>query len=170
MAGVMRQAGTTQLLDLQLDGEPARPVLIRQTTFDAKRNTVTHIEFFQANLLEKLITHVPLRFMGESPAAKEGGIFLQMLDHVDIESLPQDVPAGGIEVDSSLITEVNGHITAADLVMPPSVTLVTALDEIVAKVNPKLAEEVAEVEVAEAEAPVAEDSGTRAETENTPGT
>jgi large subunit ribosomal protein L25 len=140
MAGVMRHAGTTQLLDLILNGEPARPVLIRQTTFDAKRNAVTHIEFFQANLREKLVTHVPLHVVGESPAVQEGGIFLQLLDHVDIESLPQDVPEGGIAVDASLITEINGHITAGDLVMPPTVSLVTPLDEIVAKVNPPIVE------------------------------
>jgi large subunit ribosomal protein L25 len=157
MSGVMRQAGTTQLLDLVLDGEPARPVLVRQTTFDAKRNTVTHIEFFQANLLEKLVTHVPLQFVGESPAVKEGGIFLHMMDHVDIESLPQDVPQGGIAVDAGFITEINGHITAGELAMPPNVTLVTPAEEIVARVNPKLAEEVEEPEAETAVAPAAVD-------------
>src|SRR5579859_6886892 len=80
MRDALRQAGTTQLIDLTIDEQPARPVLIRQTGIDARRNALIHIEFFQANLREKLTTHVPLAFVGESPAAKEGGIELHMLD------------------------------------------------------------------------------------------
>ncbi|MBV9280063.1 MAG: 50S ribosomal protein L25, partial [Chloroflexi bacterium] len=115
---VLRQAGATQLVDLVIDDESPRPVLIRQTTVDAKRNALLHIEFFQANLREKITTHVPVHFVGESPAVKDGGIFLPVLDHLDIESLPQDVPAGGIEADLSRITEINGLIHVSDLAVP----------------------------------------------------
>jgi large subunit ribosomal protein L25 len=141
---VLRHAGRTQLIDLVIDTQPARPVLIRQTAIDPRRNSVLHVEFFQANLLERLSTHVPLHLVGESPAAREGGIVLQVLDHVDIESLPQDVPAEGVLVDISALAEINAVIHAADLPLPPSVTLLTPGDEVVAKVNPPVSE--AEVE------------------------
>jgi large subunit ribosomal protein L25 len=138
----MRQAGMTQLIDLTIEGETAaRPVLIRQTGVDAKRNTLLHVEFFQANLREKITTHVPLHFVGESPADKEGGILLHVLDHVDIESLPQDVPEGGIEVDVSQLVEMNSQIVVGDLTAPPGITILTAADETVAKVNPPVSEE-----------------------------
>jgi large subunit ribosomal protein L25 len=149
---VMRQAGSTQLIDLVIESQPARPVLIRQTTVDAKRNAVIHIEFFQANLREKMTTHVPLHFVGESPAVKDGGIFLTVLNHIDIESLPQDVPEA-IEVDVSVIVEMNGVIHAGELSLPAGLELVMSADEVVAKVNPPVAEEVEEA-AAEAEAPV----------------
>src|SRR5947209_4574338 len=135
----MRQAGLTQLLDLVIEGEPARPVLIRQTGFDAKRNALLHVEFFQANLREKLTTHVPLHFVGESAADKEGGILLHVMDHIDIESLPQDVPEGGIEVDLSQLVEINSQILVSDLHAPPGITILTPGDETVAKVNPPVA-------------------------------
>lgn len=151
MRDVMRRAGVTQLIDLQIENQPARPVLIRHATVEPKRNVVIHVEFFQANLREKLTTHLPIHFVGESPAVKEGGIFLGLIDHIDIESLPQDVPAEGIEVDVSQIQEINGAIHVSDLPIPPSVTLLTAGDEIVAKVNPPVAEEVVEEIISEAE-------------------
>ena len=138
---VMRAAGTTQLIDLVIDDQPARPVLIRNTAIDAKRNTIIHVEFFQANLREKIATHVPLHFVGESQAVRDGGILLHVLDHVDVESLPQDVPAEGIEADLSRLTEVNAQINAGDLQMPPGLTLITPADETVVKVNPPVAEE-----------------------------
>lgn len=146
---VLRQAGRTQLIDLVIDDQPARPVLIRQTMVDAKRNAIIHVEFFQANLREKLVTHVPLHFVGDSQAVKDGGVALHVLDHVDIESLPQDVPAEGVEVDMSQITEINGAIHAGDLKLPDGITLVTAPDELVAKVNPPVSEEAVEEILAE---------------------
>lgn len=151
MREVMKRAGTTQLIDLMIDDQPARPVLIRQTTVDHKRNTVIHVEFFQANLRERITTHVPIHFVGESQAVKDGGIMLHVLDRVDIESLPQDVPDGGLEVDVSQIQEINGTITAGDIALPPTVTLVTPADEVVAKVNPPVAEEVVEEYIAATE-------------------
>jgi large subunit ribosomal protein L25 len=143
---VFRQAGPTQLIDLVIDEGPTRPVLIRQTAIDAKRNVLLHVEFFQANLREKITTHVPVHFVGESPAVADGGTFLPIMTTIDIESLPQDVPAGGIEVDISSITEINGGINAGDLPLPAEITLVTPADETVCKVNAperETAEEVA---------------------------
>ena len=141
---VLRRAGTTQLIDLVVGAQAPRPVLVRQTTIDPRRNSVIHVEFFQANLREKITTHVPLHVVGDSPAAREGGIQLQVLDHGDIESLPQDVPAEGVTVDVGGLTEFNAAIHAADLQVPPGVTLLTSPEDVVVKVNPPVSE--AEVE------------------------
>jgi large subunit ribosomal protein L25 len=140
LAAILRHAGRSQLIDLVIGDQSPRPVFIKQTAVDAKRHTILHVEFFQANLRERLTTRVPVHFVGESPAVKVGGIFLPVLDHVDIESLPDSVPAGGLEAGLGLITEMNGLIHASDLVMPPGVSLITPPDEILAKVNPPLSE------------------------------
>ncbi len=148
LRAVMRRAGSTQLLDLVIDDQTVRPVLIRQISINAKRNALLHVEFFQASLLEKLTTHVPLHFVGDSPAVRDGGIFLPVLDHIDITSLPQDVPAGGVEVDTSRITEINGMLHAGELGLPEGIELVTAPDEVVCKVNPPVSEAEVEAEIA----------------------
>ena len=168
MRAALRAAGRTQLIDLTIGNERARPFFVRQTAVDPKRNALLHVEFYQANLREKLTTALPLHFVGESPAVKEGGIFLPLLDHVDIESLPQDVPAGGLEVDISQITEINGTIHVSNLTVPPTVTLLTSGDEIVAKVNPPVAEEVVEEIIAEPEALPAELGGEEAPPDSVP--
>jgi large subunit ribosomal protein L25 len=143
-AGVLRNAGRNRLIDLTIDGERARPVFVKQTTIDAKRNMIQHVEFYQANLREKLTSTVALHFTGDSPAVREGGILLPVLDHVNIESLPDDVPPTGLEVDISGITEFNGAVHAGEIPMPQGVTLLTPPDEVVAKVDPPVAEEVVE--------------------------
>lgn len=150
-AGVLRNAGRNQLIDLTIGSERPRPVFVRQTQVDAKRNLILHVEFFQANLREKMATHLPVHVTGDSPAVRDGGIALQLLDAVDIESLPDDVPAEGLMVDISGITEINGQIHIGDLTPPPGVTFLTPADEVVVKVNPPVAEEVVEEYIAETE-------------------
>jgi large subunit ribosomal protein L25 len=155
---LLRSQGRTQLIDLIIESERPRPVFIKQTAVDAKRNALLHVEFFQANLREKVTTRLPLHFVGDSPAVREGGILLSVLDHVEIECLPDDVPGGGIEVDVSRIEEINGSIHVGDLAIPVSVTLLTPPDEVVAKVDAPIAEEELE-EVLEEIEPVADIEG-----------
>ena len=168
---LLRSQGRTQLVDLVIDTERARPVFIKQTALDAKRNALLHVEFFQANLREKVTTHLPLHFAGESPAVKDGGILLTLLDHVDIECLPDDVPAGGLEVDISQIEEINGSLHVSDLVIPAKITLLTPGDEVVAKVDAPISEAALEEDLAvaapaaEAEAPVEGEAEETSETE-----
>jgi large subunit ribosomal protein L25 len=159
---LLRAQGRTQLVDLVIEGDLPRPVFIKQTAVDAKRNALLHVEFFQANLREKLTTHLPLHFVGDSPAVRDGGILLTVLDHVDIECLPDDVPAGGIEVDVSKITEINGSLHVGDLAIPEKVTLLTPTDEVVAKVDAPISEEALE-EVLDETEPVAEFPGEEAQ-------
>jgi large subunit ribosomal protein L25 len=154
---VLRTAGRTQLIDLVIDRQTARPVFVKQTSVDAKRNSLLHVEFYQANLQEKMSASVPVHFVGESQAVRDGGILLTVLDHVDVECLPEEVPAA-IEVDLGALEEINASIHAKDLTLPAGVTLLTPGDEILAKVNPPVAEEVVEEVVEEAE-PLPEELG-----------
>ena len=146
---VLRGAGNTQLIDLVIDNGPPQPVLLRGTTVDAARNSVIHVEFYRPNLRQSLTSTMPLHFVGDSPAVKSGGIFLPVLDHVQIESLPTDVPGGGIEVDISGLAEFNDSLTVADIPVPAGVTVLTPGDEVIAKVNPPTREEVVEEFIAE---------------------
>src|SRR5947209_10863810 len=83
---VLKSTGRTQLIDLALAGEQSRPVFVKQLAVDAKRNVIQHVEFYQANLREAVHATVPLQFEGESQAVRDGGIFLTVLDHVEVES------------------------------------------------------------------------------------
>lgn len=150
---LLRSQGRTQLINLLVGSERPRPVFIKQTAVDAKRNALLHVEFFQANLREKVTTHLPLHFVGDSQAVRDGGILLTLLDHIDIECLPDDVPAGGVEVDVSQIAEINGTIHVSDLTIPDNVTLLTSPEETVAKVDAPISEAALEAELAEVEPP-----------------
>src|SRR5581483_1854853 len=107
-------AGDTQLIDLVLDGHKARPVLIHTTQIDPRRNTAMHVEFFQANLKEKLTARIPIQVVGEAPAARHGLMILHNLETIEMECLPTDLPPD-IQVDVSGLSEVGDAIHVRDL-------------------------------------------------------
>ncbi len=146
----LKHAGRTQLIDLSIGEQRARPVFVKQTTVDAKRNAILHVEFFQANLREKLHTSVPVHFVGESQAIKDGGIFLGLIDHIDVESLPDDVPES-IEVDLSQLIEINSAIHVSDMHLPVNVAVLLPADEMIAKVNPPISQEALDEALGETE-------------------
>src|SRR5689334_10235395 len=85
--GIIRRTVTTQLIDLSVGSARPRSVFIRNAQIDPKRNVIVHVEFYAPNLREKAIVSVPIHTDGESPAVREGGILLQVLDHIDVECL-----------------------------------------------------------------------------------
>lgn len=167
-------AGDNQLIDLVLDGKRARPVLIHSTQVDPRRNTALHVEFYQANLRQKLTAHIPIHLVGEAPAVRQGLLALSVLDSVELECLPTDLPPF-IEVDVSGLEEVGAAIHVGDLrIDEEKCELKTPRDEVIVhivapQVRAEEEEEVAPAAEAEEEgatapeATPAEETGSEAE-------
>lgn len=145
---VLREAGRTQLIDLVVDGK-THPVFVKQTTVDAKRHLIQHVEFYRPNLRVTTQTRVPVHTVGDSQAVRDGGILLHVLDHLDVESLPDDVPANGVEVDISGLEEINSAVHVGDLPAIPGVTILTPAEEVIVKVGPPISEEAVEEAIAD---------------------
>lgn len=148
---VFKQAGETSLINLKVSSEDkARPALVHSITEDPVTGVVLHIDFYQVNLKEKLTATVPLHFVGESPLVKsKEGILLEMLQEVEVESLPTDIPSS-FNVDISAITELDGGIFVRDLELPGGVEMKTDGDEMICKVGAaQMAEEPEVTEVTE---------------------
>lgn len=159
-AGVLKQAGETGLIDLKIGEEKTRPVLIHDMLVDPVKGATLHVDFYQVNLKEKLTATVPLEYVGESPIVKTGeGILLELLQEVEVESLPTDIPSS-IEVDISGLTEVDQGIRVSDLPLPEGVEMQTDGEELVCKIDTAQMAEEEEVEAAEE---VAEESAEQAE-------
>jgi len=151
-----RQAGETGVISLSIDGEN-HPVLVKNVQIDPVSGNVLHIEFHQVNLKEKIKANIPLLITGESLAIKEKtGTLLQLLNEVEVEALPTDLPEH-IEVDITSLANVNDHMLVKDLSIPEKVELMTDPDIMVVKIGELVAPEPEPVASVE-EAPVAGES------------
>ncbi len=119
------QAGGSSIISLDVEkGKPAS-VIIHALALDPMTNRVAHVDFFQVRMDEALETHVPLEFVGESPAVREmGGILVKTLEEVLISCLPKDLPHF-LEVDLTLLTELEANVQIKDIKIPAGVKILT---------------------------------------------
>lgn len=154
---ILSKTGETEILDLQVDKEKApRPVLIHNVQLDPVIDHPLHADFLQVDLKEKVSIEVPIEFIGEAPAVKERrGILLELLNEVEVEALPTDLPSE-IKVDVSALSEVDQAITIKDLKLPKEIEIKAGAEEFVCKIEaPRVEKE--EKKVGEEAAPAPEE-------------
>lgn len=116
LAKVLNAEGEATLLDLIIDSEGTpRKVLISEVQKNFVTGRPTHISFHEVSLTEKITAKVSIEFIGESIAVKSGkGILITLIDEVEVECLPTDLPRK-FEVDISGLQEVDDFITVGAL-------------------------------------------------------
>ncbi len=155
---IVAHAGTTRLINLKIGGDKQpKNVFLREIQKDALGNQLLHVDFYQVKMGEKMEVDVPIVLVGEAPAMKTRG---RMLTHgitsLSIECLPDKVPPQ-IEVDISVLEEVEHPINVKDIVLDPAITVNVDPEQLVVKVTEVMVKEEeaeeAAAEEAEAEAP-----------------
>ncbi|HEX7364751.1 MAG TPA: 50S ribosomal protein L25 [Dehalococcoidia bacterium] len=150
---LLAHAGKTDLISLKLDGSKE---LVRVLMREVQRNPLTdeplHVDFYQVRMTEKIKAEVPIVFVGDAPVLKKikNSSLLHLLDSVDIEALPDDLPHS-FEVDVSLLEELNDAIHVKDISLGRGVTLLSDPEQMVVKVAEARKEEEIVPPVAEAE-------------------
>lgn len=122
---------------LELDAPEGKvPALIRQVQRKHVSGEVLNVEFLRVAKDRLLTVIVPLNFVGISSGLAKGGQLVQLYKECELQCLPGDIP-GVVEVDISLITEVDGAIHFSDLKVPDAVKIINPPKEIVCRSQPK---------------------------------
>lgn len=151
---VLREAGTHQLISLKVGKSKPQMTMARDIQRDVIRHNYLHVDFYAVKMDEKVTAQVPLVLVGRAPAVSEqGAILTQGLDELEIECLPSDL-ISSVEVRVEGLVEFNDTITVADLSVPDTITVMSDLESMVAKVEPPRLAEVEEEEVEEEAVPV----------------
>ena len=139
---VWREAGETTIVTLKGIGDD-KDTLIHDAQFHPVTGKLLHADFYVLEKGKKITISVPLEFEGAAPAEKAGHIVVKALHEVEIEVAPAELPHH-LVVDLSVLANVGDHITAAQIRLPGSATLLTDGEEIVASVT-EFKEEAAEI-------------------------
>jgi large subunit ribosomal protein L25 len=146
-----RRVGPNALVDLSVDGKNAQPVLIHGVQVHPVTRRPLHVDLFLVRMTEELTVDVPLVPVGVSEAvATDGGTLLHGIESVRIRALPDHLPQS-IEYSIESLVDFDTSIHVRDLAIPSDVTLLTDLDEVVAKVQAPRIEVEEEPVVAEGE-------------------
>jgi large subunit ribosomal protein L25 len=152
-----RRAGRNALVDLTVEGEQPRPVMVHAVQEHPVSRKPLHVDFYLVKMTETMTVEVPVAPIGSSYAVdKLGGTLLHLIDAVRVRALPADLPSA-LELDISPLETFEAVLRARDLRVPERVTLVTDLEEAVARVQAPRVEEAPMVAEAEAEEVPAEE-------------
>jgi len=144
---------STSLLTLKMPDATSQTALIRHVEHAPKSGKIIHVDFSRVSLSERITAKVPLNFVGESIAVKnDGGVLLHLVEALEVEYRASDI-VDSVDVDISVITEIDGAIHAGDVKLPQGFILITDPAEPIAKVASTRAE------VAEANAAVETPAG-----------
>lgn len=152
---VLSQAGHNRLIRLDTgDGQP-HVVIAREIQREPISGKLWHVDFQEISLTEKMEIDIPIVLKGSSPAVQRGdGVLIHALEQVTIRVLPTDL-IPDIQVDISGLQNLNDAIHVSDLKVSDKIEILTAPEELIAKVNPVKEEVIApEAPVATAEVEV----------------
>lgn len=157
---VYHEAGESTLIDVEItdDGRgqasQLHKVLVSEVDRDPVSDEILHANLHAVSLKEKITAKISIKIIGESSIVKSGeGLLLTILDEIEIECLPQDLPSA-IEVDISGLTKIDQNITIKDIkIGPEKINLKHDPDEVVLKIEHA---EMKEEEVKTEEKPIEE--------------
>jgi large subunit ribosomal protein L25 len=157
---IRRTAHANTIIELTVDGKDVHKVLVHGVQIDPRHRQLLHVDLFELKSGEEVTVEIQLHATGESFAvARLGGTLLHNIDRIKIRALPENLP-DSIEYSIESLVDFDTAIHLRDLPMPAHVTLLSDVDEVVAKVAPPhVVEEpvvVAAEEPAAEEAPAAE--------------
>ena len=153
LSKVLAHAGHTRLIDLKVGkSKKAHNVMVREVQKDPVKGSLIHVDFYEVNMAEKIKVEVPIALIGESPALKiKENMLNQSLNTLTIECLP-DKMVDQIQVDISVIKEVDEAVHVKDIVLP-DITILNDPDLVIAKVSLRPIEVVEEVKPEEVAVP-----------------
>jgi len=130
---VWQEVGETSIVVLEGVGEK-KETLIHAVDFHSVTGEPIHADFYVIERGKKVHVSVPIEFVGEAPAEKDGHIISKGLHEIEIEVRPSELPQH-FEVDVSSLKNVGDHIAVGDISLPESAELHTDTDEIIVSVK-----------------------------------
>lgn len=138
---VFTEAGGNVIIDLEVDGNK-HPVLIHDSFINPITGEFKHVDFYKVRMDEKIVSSIPLEFIGVSPAVKDfNGILVKAMDAIEVEALPADLPKS-IEVDISGLIELGQSLFVKDISVRGKFRIVVDPNTVIATVSEPKEEEI----------------------------
>jgi large subunit ribosomal protein L25 len=138
------------VLDVAVDGGREHSAILKEYQRDKVRGTIMHVDLQEIRLDQTIHSAVAVTLVGEPVGVKEGGVLSQVVNEVNVEGLPLEIPQH-LEVDVSEM-HIGDSLRLAELQVPDTIILLDDLEStVLATVTVPTRVEEPEVEVEEGE-------------------
>jgi large subunit ribosomal protein L25 len=113
----------SSIISINIESQ-AQPAIVRDVQMHPARNAVVHVDLQRVVEGEQLKIHLPIHFKGEAvaPGVKtQGGVVSHLMQDVEINCLPKDLPEF-LELDLSSLN-LNETLLLSDIPLPPGVSI-----------------------------------------------
>ena len=128
-AALTTPAGSHVVLDVAVGSGSSHSAILKDYQRDKVRGGITHIDLQEVRLDQPIQTAVVVTLVGESIGVKEGGVLSQVVNEVNVEALPLEVPQH-LEIDISGL-HLGDSLRLADIEAPAGVTFLDDPEETV---------------------------------------
>ena len=127
---VYKMAGSTSVIDIDLDGE-IHPVIVKDLQRHPIKNQILHIDFQELNMDETIKMLIPINLINRDNIKLQPSILTQMLGEVEVECLPNDIPSSA-NIDVADM-KLGDRILVSDLDVSENekIMILTELDTVV---------------------------------------
>ena len=133
-------ASETILVDIDLEGEGAVSVVIKDVQHHPVSGALVHVDLQRVAANQTLQVEVSLELEGEPEGVKVGGLLDHVMHTILVECLPGDLPEM-VNVDVSEL-EIGSSIHVSDLKLGSKITVLSDADAVVAGVSaPRVVQE-----------------------------
>lgn len=135
------RSGQNLILDLDIEGDRTRKVLLKDSQRDHIRDDLLHVDFHEISMTTKLRIPVAVRLAGEPiGVTQQGGVMEHLLRTVEVECLPADIVQEFVLDVSNL--GIGDTLSVRDIKADPKITILNAPDIAVVSVQlPRFEEE-----------------------------
>ena len=128
-------------LNIKIESGEKILVLISNIQVDPISRKFLSIDFRAIHKDEKIKTKIAFEFEGEAPAVKEGDILVKVINEVEIEALPQNIPSS-LKINLNSLTSVGQSIHIKDIDVPKDVKIFLDPETVITTITERAKEEV----------------------------
>lgn len=147
---LLKDASSSTIIDVEIDGKVS-PALVGEIQYHPVTDEILHIDLRQVDMNKSVKAQIDLRFEGEAPAVKLGGILVTNRDSINVKGKPGDL-INEIVIDLGQLVDFDASVRVSDLELPAGIELDDEETATIVAARPpkKVVEKTPEEEAAEA--------------------
>ena len=144
---VLRQAGTSTIITLDVNGE-GKEVLIKDFQTHPYKNQFLHVDFQAIDQNQAIRVTVPVNLIGRDDLNADAGVLVQNIDVVEVECLPKYIPqTADIDIQDLQIGE-NKTVADLDIFKDENINVLADAEEVICSLQEVSEEEIIDDEEA----------------------
>ncbi|MCW6677915.1 50S ribosomal protein L25 [Anaerococcus sp. NML200574] len=148
---VLRQAGTSTIITLDVNGE-GKEVLIKDFQTHPYKNQFLHVDFQAIDQNQAIRVTVPVNLIGRDDLNADAGVLVQNIDVVEVECLPKYIPqTADVEIKDLQIGE-NKTVADLDIFKDENINVLADAEEVICSLQEVSEEEIIDDEEEAADA------------------